>query len=222
MEATHEGVSRRTVLKYGLGSLAVVTAGGSMVLSSATRVAADVVNAELFVSAGERTMIDGLVVPFVGFGSTAGRIELPSGQLEVQTGDTVNVVIHNNSTHAGRVQRARRRRRQRSAHRARADTHRVLHGAGDGPAPSSTSAPSTAASPPARRSAPPAPCWSCPAAPRMSVDARYPGVRAIARRQPLFGTRGAADPAGDLRAGAHLAVLRDQPDHRAHTRRWRG
>lgn len=32
---------------YSLGRLAVVTAGGSILLGSATRVAADVVNAEL-------------------------------------------------------------------------------------------------------------------------------------------------------------------------------
>jgi len=44
-------------------------------------VAADVVNAALFVANGERIMIDGLVVPFVGFGSTADRLELPGGQL---------------------------------------------------------------------------------------------------------------------------------------------
>ncbi len=43
-------------------------------------------------------MIDGLVVPFLGFGSTAERLELPSGQLEVQTGDTVNLTISNRST----------------------------------------------------------------------------------------------------------------------------
>ncbi|MFL6132723.1 MAG: hypothetical protein ACJ72A_07970, partial [Nocardioidaceae bacterium] len=90
--------SRRTVLRAGLASVAIVGGGGSIVLSSATRVAADVVNAGLFVADGERIMVDGLVVPFVGFGSTANRLELPSGQLEVQTGDTVNLTITNNSS----------------------------------------------------------------------------------------------------------------------------
>jgi FtsP/CotA-like multicopper oxidase with cupredoxin domain len=96
---TTRGVpSRRTVLRAALASAAIVGGGGSVVLSSATRVAADVVNAALFVADGERIMIDGLVVPFVGFGSTAHRLELPSGQLEVQTGDTVNLTITNNSS----------------------------------------------------------------------------------------------------------------------------
>jgi hypothetical protein len=74
MDATRGTPSRRTVLKVGLAGAAVVSVGGSVVLGSATRVAADVVTAELFVANGERTMIDGLVVPFVGFGSTADRL----------------------------------------------------------------------------------------------------------------------------------------------------
>jgi FtsP/CotA-like multicopper oxidase with cupredoxin domain len=87
--------TRRSVLKVGTGALATVVLGGSAVLVSARRAAADVVNARLYVSAGERTMIDGLVVPVVGFGSTPDRVELPGGQLEVQTGDTVNLTITN-------------------------------------------------------------------------------------------------------------------------------
>jgi FtsP/CotA-like multicopper oxidase with cupredoxin domain len=90
--------SRRSVLRYGLGGLATVVAGGSAVLSSARRASADTVEAQLFVAAGERTMIDGVVVPFVGFGSTRGRLELPGGQLEVQTGDTVTLTVTNDST----------------------------------------------------------------------------------------------------------------------------
>ena len=97
MDAARRVPSRRTVLKLGLGAVAA-SAGGSVVLGSVTRAAADVVNGALFVLDGERTMIDGLVVPFVGFGSTPDRPELPSGQLEVQTGDTVNLTITNDSS----------------------------------------------------------------------------------------------------------------------------
>jgi FtsP/CotA-like multicopper oxidase with cupredoxin domain len=96
--APHTPLSRRTALKLGLGGLLTVTVGGSVVLSSASRAAADVVNASLWVAHGERIMIDGLVVPFVGFGSRPDKLELPSGQLEVQTGDTVNIDLTNGST----------------------------------------------------------------------------------------------------------------------------
>ena len=98
METSQVPFSRRTALKAGLGGLVMVSAGGSMVLASAGRAAADVVNAALHVSHGERMMIDGLIVPIVGFGSAPGRPELPSGRLEVQTGDTVNLDITNGST----------------------------------------------------------------------------------------------------------------------------
>jgi len=187
MEATNQGVSRRTVLKYGLGSLAVVTAGGSMVLSSATRAAADVVNAELFVSAGERTMIDGLVVPFVGFGSTAGRLELPSGQLEVQTGDTVNLVITNNSTmpvgfsvpgvagaNAAPIAPGATRTVSFTAP-ARPGTFLYV-GTVNGSAATGQALGATGA------------MVVLPRGSRASVDALFPGVRARARRQPMFGT----------------------------------
>ena len=186
MEPTYEGVSRRTVLKYGLGSLAVVTAGGSMVLSSATRVAADVVNAELFVSAGQRVMIDGLVVPFVGFGSTAGRLELPSGQLEVQTGDTVNVVIHNNSRMpvgfnvpglAGAS----------AAPIAPGQTRTVTFTAPARPGTFFYVGTVNGSLATGRALGATGTLLVLPRGPRMSVDARYPGVRARARRQPLFG-----------------------------------
>lgn len=76
MKATNQGLSRRTALMYSLGRLAVVTAGGSILLGSATRVAEDVVNAELCVSAGERTVINGLVVPsWASAAPPAGRVE---------------------------------------------------------------------------------------------------------------------------------------------------
>jgi len=188
MEATHEGLSRRTVLKYGLGSLAVVTAGGSALLSSANRVAADVVNAELFVTAGERPMVDGLVVPFVGFGSTAGRLELPSGQLEVQTGDTVNLVIHNNSklrvgftvpgvagASADPIAPGQTRTVSFRAP-ARPGTH-LYSGTVNGSLATGMALGATGA------------MVVLPRGSRRSVDVMYPGVRAIARRQPLFGTQ---------------------------------
>ena len=102
MNSTGDGVpaqpTRRAVLKYGVGAVATVVAGSSVVLTTARGAAADVVNATLYVSAGSRTMIDGLVVPVVGFGSTRGRVELPGGQLEVQTGDTVNLTLTNTTT----------------------------------------------------------------------------------------------------------------------------
>ena len=97
MEQVQETISRRSVLRTGLGGLVLVGGGASVVLLPAERAAADLVSASLHVLGGERTMIDGLVVPFVGFGSTPDRLELPSGQLEVQVGDTVRVTIANRS-----------------------------------------------------------------------------------------------------------------------------
>lgn len=91
-------IPRRTVLKYGLGALTAVGGGASMVTLETTRAAADTVRAALFIQGGERTMIDGLIVPFVGFGMDANRLELPSGQLDVQTGDTVVMELTNKST----------------------------------------------------------------------------------------------------------------------------
>ena len=95
MEHALDGPSRRSVLKYGLGGLATVIAGGTSILATTRSAAADVVGGRLFVSRGERTMIDGLVVPVVGFGSTSTRVELPGPQIEVQPGDTVNLTITN-------------------------------------------------------------------------------------------------------------------------------
>ena len=98
MEHVQEKVSRRSVLRYGLGGLVAVGGGTSLVVLPAQRASADLVEARLYVVGGERTMIDGLVVPFRGFGSTRDRLELPSGQLEVQVGDTVVVDLTNTST----------------------------------------------------------------------------------------------------------------------------
>ena len=188
----HEGVSRRTVLKYGLGSLAVVTVGGSMVLSSATRVSADVVRGRLFVSAGERPMIDGLVVPFVGFGSTAGRLELPSGQLEVQTGDTVILTITNNSTmpvgfnvpgvadaSAAPIPPGATRNVSFTAP-TRPSTFFYV-GTVNGSLATGQALGATGA------------LVVLPRGPRTSVEALFPGVRALGHRQPMFG-RGSAAP----------------------------
>jgi FtsP/CotA-like multicopper oxidase with cupredoxin domain len=98
MEQVQDKVSRRSVLRYGVGGLVAVGGGASLVVLPAQRASADRVVTALYVLGGERTMIDGLVVPFVGFGSTEDRLELPSGQLEVQVGDTVVVNLRNDWT----------------------------------------------------------------------------------------------------------------------------
>jgi len=98
MDAAQGHISRRSLLGYGAGAIATAFVGGSILVGSAHRAGADVVSAELFALDGERTMIDGLVVPFAGFGSTPDRPELPSGQLEVQTGDTVTLTITNRAS----------------------------------------------------------------------------------------------------------------------------
>ncbi len=95
MDHVQAKVSRRTVLRYGIGGLAAVGGGTSLVLLPTERASADLVETSLHVLAGERTMVDGLVVPFVGFGSTSARLELPSGQLEVQAGDQVMIHLTN-------------------------------------------------------------------------------------------------------------------------------
>ena len=190
MTTTQTGPSRRTVLRYGLASLVVVGAGGSAVLGSATRAAADVVNATLYVANGERTMIDGLVVPFVGFGSTPDRLELPSGQLEVQTGDTVNLEVVNRSSlpvgfhiaasagYAGVTAApipVGGRRTITFTAPATPGTH-FYTGAVSGSADTGRALGATG------------PLVVLPrTGGRTSVDALFPGVRARARRQPMFG-----------------------------------
>lgn len=188
MEATPElgAPSRRAVLKYGLGSMAIVTVGGSYVLSSATRVSADVINARLFAQGGERTMIDGLVVPFIGFGGTADRLELPSGQLEVQVGDTVNLKITNNSTMpvgftipgvAGATKATIPRGATGTvSFRAPAKPGTYMYiGTVNGSAATGRALGATGA------------MVVLPRGSRTSVEALFPGVRARANRQPMFG-----------------------------------
>jgi FtsP/CotA-like multicopper oxidase with cupredoxin domain len=190
MEAIQTGTSRRTLLKYGLATLVVAGTGGSAVLGSATRASAFVVNAALYVANGERTMIDGLVVPFVGFGSTATRLELPSGQLEVQTGDTVNLDIVNNSSlpvgfaiaaspgfpgvDAAPIAAGASRRITFTAPSA-PGTH-FYTGTVSGSADTGRALGATGAMVVLPRDAA-----------RTSIDAQFPGVRARARRQPMFG-----------------------------------
>jgi hypothetical protein len=190
MDATRGTPSRRAVLKVGLAGATIVGVGGSVVLGSATRVAADVVTAELFVANGERTMIDGLVVPFVGFGSTADRLELPSGQLEVQTGDTVNLTITNNANlptgffiaaapgfagvKAAPIPVGSTRTVTFTAP-TRPGTHHYV-GTVNGSVATGRALGATG------------PMVVLPRdAARTSVDALFPGVRARARRQPMFG-----------------------------------
>ncbi|MGK5114967.1 MULTISPECIES: multicopper oxidase domain-containing protein [unclassified Geodermatophilus] len=98
MDLADTPLPRRTVLRYGFGAAATTLLASAGLLASAERAAADVVNAQLHALNGERIMIDGLIVPVLGFGSTAQRAEIPGGRLEVQTGDTVNVTITNGTT----------------------------------------------------------------------------------------------------------------------------
>ena len=189
MKETQAAPSRRTVLKAALGTVAL-GASGSLALGSTVRVAADVVNAGLFVLNGIRTMIDGLVVPFVGFGSTAERLELPSGQLEVQIGDTVNLTITNKSTlptgfavpaapgFAGVTAEpipVGGTRTVTFTAPSSPGTHHYVGTVGG-----------SVATGRALGATGPLVVLPRPAA-RTSVDALFPGVRARARRQPLFG-----------------------------------
>ena len=95
MDDNTAGATRRSFLRYGAACALTATAGASAVLGTAHRAAADLVRGTLVVSRGTRTMIDGLVVPVVGFGGVSGRVELPAGRLEVQVGDTVELTIRN-------------------------------------------------------------------------------------------------------------------------------
>ena len=179
--------TRRTVLKYGLGGLATVVAGGTSILSTARSVAADVVSGQLFVAAGERTMIDGLVVPVVGFGSTRGRVELPGAQIEVQPGDTVNLTITNTAsmlvgflvpgvTGAELAPLAPGTTRTLSFQAPTVPGTYWYVGTVSGSADTGRALGATGA------------LVVHPAGPRGDLDAMYPGVRARARRQPMFGT----------------------------------
>ncbi len=181
--------SRRSLLRGAAGAV-VVGVGGALPLGAVTRAAADVVNAGLFLNHGERTMIDGLVVPFLGFGSTADRLELPSGQLEVQTGDTVNLTITNSSTlpvgfavppgpgfpgvTSPPIPVGGARTITFTAP-SRPGTHHYV-GAVRGSVATGRALGATGPMVVLPRSAP-----------RGSVDALFPGVRSRARRQPLLG-----------------------------------
>jgi len=189
MTPPQETVPRRTVLKYGLGVLTAVGGGASLVTIETTRAAADVVNATLFIQGGERTMVDGLVVPFVGFGATSGRLEVPSGQLEVQTGDTVVIELTNNSPlpvgfrvpaapgypgFDAPTLPAGSRRTVAFTAPTRPGTY-VYVGTVSGNADTGRALGATGA------------LVVLPRASRTQVDALFPGVRGRARRQPLFG-----------------------------------
>jgi FtsP/CotA-like multicopper oxidase with cupredoxin domain len=190
MDATRGTPSRRTVLKVGLAGAAVVSVGGSVVLGSATRVAADVVNAALFVANGERIMIDGLVVPFVGFGSTGDRLELPGGQLEVRTNDTVNLTITNNSTLSTGffIPPAAGFAGVNAAPIAVGDTRTVTFTAPSRPGTHHYVGTVNGSVATGRALGATGPMVVLPRdAARTSVDALFPGVRSRARRQPLFG-----------------------------------
>src|SRR5215213_1994353 len=191
MSATRGMPSRRTVLRGGLAGVAVVGMGGSVVLVSATRVAADVVNATLFVAHGVRIMIDGLVVPFVGFGSTADRLELPSAQLEVQTGDTVNMTITNNATLSVGffIQAAAGFAGVNAAPIPPGSTHTVTFTAPSGPGTHHYVGTVSGSVATGRALGATGPLVVLPRdAARTSIDALFPGVRSRVRRQPLFGT----------------------------------
>lgn len=183
-------IPRRTVLKYGLGALTAVGGGATLLSLETTRAAADVVQATLFVQGGERTMIDGLVVPFVGFGAEADRLELPSGQLEVQTGDTVVVELTNTTKlpvgfavpagggYAGFEAPplpAGSSRTITFPAPTRPGTYAYV-GTVSGSADTGRALGATGA------------LVVLPRGTRTEVDALFPGVRARGRRQPLFGT----------------------------------
>jgi FtsP/CotA-like multicopper oxidase with cupredoxin domain len=130
-------------------------------------------------------------VPFVGFGSSADRLEVPSGVLDVQVGDTVNVTIANSSAMpvgftvpgvagataapiaAGATRTVSFRAPTKPGTYYYVGT--VNGNAATGRALGATGAlvvrPLTGAS---------------------TVDETFPGVRARGRRQPQFGTRAAA------------------------------
>src|SRR3954465_15858324 len=195
MSATRGMPSRRTVLRAGLAGMAVVGPGGSGVLLSAPRVAADVVNATLFVAHGVRVMIDGLVVPFVGFGSTADRLGLPRGQLEGQTGDTVNVTITKNSTLPVGffVQAAAGFAGVNAAPIPAGSTRTVTFTAPTRPGTHHYVGTVSGSVATGRALGATGPMVVLPRdAARTSIDALFAAVRTRARRQPLFGTTVAA------------------------------
>ena len=183
-------ISRRTVLKYGLGALAAVGAGTSTVVLETTRASADVVKASLFAVGGERTMIDGLVVPFVGFGSNPDRLELPSGQLEVQTGDTVIIELKNNSTLpiGFHVDPGPGFAGFDAAPLAVGASRTLTFTAPSQPGTYSYTGTVSGSLDTGRALGASGALVVLPRAGQNQVDVLFPGVRARARRQPLFGT----------------------------------
>jgi FtsP/CotA-like multicopper oxidase with cupredoxin domain len=188
MDSKQADLSRRTVLR--IAGLLAVGGGASLVLLPTRRASADVVNAALFVVGGERTMIDGLVVPLVGFGSTAGRLELPSGQLEVQTGDTVNLKITNNSALpvGFNVPASRGFAGFNSAPIAAGKSGAVSFTAPTKPGTHLYIGTVSGSADTGRALGATGALVVLPRAARTSVDALFPGVRARGRRQPLMGT----------------------------------
>lgn len=187
MDVVDTPLSRRTVLRYGAGAVATALLAGTGLLSTARRASADVVDAELFALTGERIMIDGLVVPVLGFGSTPERVELPSGRLEVQTGDTVNLTITNRTTRQiglvvpgvpgvdGAPIAPAATRTISFLAPERPGTYLYI-GTVDGSVDTGRALGATGALVVLPRETP------------GSVDASFPGIRDVARRQPLFGT----------------------------------
>lgn len=186
-------VSRRAVLTYGTGAFSALFLASTGVLASAQRVAADVVNAQLFALNGKRIMIDGLVVPVLGFGSTPDRAEIPGGRLEVQTGDTVNLTLTNATNRQvgfavpgvpgvpGDPVPPGLSRSISFTAPDRPGTFFYL-GTIDGSAATGRALGATGALVVRPRENP------------TSIDANFPGALARARRQPLFGTQQATIP----------------------------
>jgi FtsP/CotA-like multicopper oxidase with cupredoxin domain len=193
MDAADDQLPRRTVLRYGAGVAAATFLASTGLLVSARPAGA--VTAGLHALNGQRVMIDGLVVPVLGFGSTGERAEIPGGILEVQVGDTVDVTITNDTArHIGLAVPG-------------------LPGVASTPLAPGTSgtvsftAPATPGTffyvgtvdgsvATGRALGATGALLVLPAGDRRSVDAAFPGVRQLGRRQPLFGTQqGATIPA---------------------------
>ncbi|HEY0126735.1 MAG TPA: multicopper oxidase domain-containing protein [Blastococcus sp.] len=191
MPVTENPISRRTVLQYGAG-IATATFLASAGLLASARPAAAVVTADLYALNGDRIMIDGLVVPVLGFGSTPQRAEVPSGRLEVETGDTVNLTINNGTTRQiglavpgvdGAAIGPGATRTISFLAPERPGTY-VYIGTVDGSADTGRALGATGALVVRPRQYP------------TSIQANFPGALARARRQPLFGTEPFVIPTG--------------------------
>ena len=187
MDVPDTPISRRTALRYGAG-VATATFLASTGLLAAARPAAAVVTADLYALNGERMMVDGLVVPVLGFGSTPQRAEIPGGRLEVQVGDTVHLTISNGTAREiglavpgllGVDPTPVAPGTNRTVSFAAPATPGTFFyiGTVDGSAETGRALGTTGA------------LVVLPAGDRRSVDDAFPGVRHRARRQPLFGTQ---------------------------------